>query len=317
MYAYWKQEIDAGRRVNPRQLATATGVTIYAARSAVRRFAVGRVPRNREAGLAPKTVKNVHRMLHRAFADAVAWRYLAFNPAEHAVPPRGRSVRPKPWTAEHLVRFLEVAQGDRFYAMWVLAATTGMRRSELAHVDRDGLDLDHGLLIIGATRVVVGGRAAESDGKSANSRRTIALDSLTVAALRRHLAVIDAEAEAWGTSYPTHGLLFVYPDGRPMHPDTITVRFNRLVDRAGLPHIRLHDVRHTYATVSLDAGINPKIISERIGHASLAFTLQVYTHRSEGRDRAAAETIAAMLVRSPSAETGLKAEPTAGADTAP
>jgi integrase len=85
-------------------------------------------------------------------------------------------------------------------------------------------------------RVLVGGRAAEPDGKGANSRRTIALDILTVAALRRHLATIDAEREAWGDSYPTHGLLFVYPDGRPMHPDTITRRFNRLVDRAGRPH---------------------------------------------------------------------------------
>jgi integrase len=235
-------------------------------------------------------------MLHRAFGDAVAWRYIAFNPVAHAVPPRGRSPRPKPWTADQLLQFLEAARSDRFYGLWVLAATTGMRRSELAHVDRDGLDLARGLLEIDLTRVVVAGRAQESDGKTENSRRAISLDTLTIDALEAHLAMLDHEREAFGDAYPDHGLLFVYPDGRPLHPDTITARFNRLVDRARLPRIRLHDVRHTYATVSLDAGVNPKIVSERIGHASLAFTLQVYTHRSEGRDRDAAQMIAALIV---------------------
>jgi integrase len=138
-----------------------------------------------------------------------------------------------------------------------------------------------------------------SDGKSENSRRVISLDPLTVAALRRYVAAIDEERQAWGDTYPDHGLLAVYPDGRPLHPDTITARFNRLVDRAGLPHIRLHDVRHTYATVSLECRVNPKIVSERIGHVSLAFTLQTYTHRSEGRDRDAAETVASLFVPRP------------------
>jgi integrase len=171
IYAHWKQETDAGRTPTPRQLAAATGATIYAAQAAARRYRAGRIPEQRDAGLAPKTVKNIHPMLHRAFGDAVAWRYLSFNPIEHAVPPRGRSKRPKPWTAEQLARFLEVAQDDRFYALWVPAATTGMRRSELAHLDRDGLDLDAATLVISTTRVVVVGHAAESDGKSEIGRQ--------------------------------------------------------------------------------------------------------------------------------------------------
>jgi integrase len=296
MYAYWKQETDAGRPVTPRQLAGSTDTGIHAARAAVRRYRAGRVPAHREAGLAPKTVKNIHRMLHRAFDDAVSWRYLAFNPVVHAAPPRGRTKRPTPWTPRQVSGFLSAARSDRFYAMWVLVTTTGMRRSELAHLDRQSLNLDAGRLVITSTRVVVAGRAAESDGKSDNSRRTIALDRFTIAALRAYVEMVDDERAAWGPTYPDHGLLFVYPDGRPLHPDTITARFNRIVDRAGLPRIRLHDVRHTYATVSLDAGVNPKIVSERIGHASLAFTLQIYTHRSEGRDRDAATAVAALLV---------------------
>ncbi len=108
--------------------------------------------------------------------------------------------------------------------------------------------------------------------------------------------MLDSEREAFGDAYPGHGPLFVYPDGRPLHPSTITARFNRLVDPARLPRIRPPRCPHTYATESLDAGVNPKIVSERIGHASLAFTLWVYTHRNEGRDRDAAQMIAALIV---------------------
>jgi integrase len=103
------------------------------------------------------------------------------------------------------------------------------------------------------------------------------------------------ERRAFGQSYHGQGKLFCHPDGRPIHPDTITRRFNRLVDRAGLPRIRLHDVRHTYATLSLDAGVEPKVVNDRIGHANMAYTLTIYTHRSTGRDRPTVEKIAGLI----------------------
>ncbi|HEY7272784.1 MAG TPA: site-specific integrase, partial [Actinoplanes sp.] len=193
------------------------------------------------------------------------------------------------------LRWLTIAMEDRDAGMWVLAATTGMRRSELAGAQRDLLDLDAAVLTIDPTRIVVAGRAADSDGKSDASRRTISLDRFTVDALRQHLARLDEEREAWGAHYDARGFLFCRPDGTPVHPDTITRRFNRLVDRAGVPRIRLHDVRHTYATLALDAGIDPKIVSDRVGHANMNVTLQIYAHRSTGRDRLAAETFAATL----------------------
>jgi integrase len=107
--------------------------------------------------------------------------------------------------------------------------------------------------------------------------------------------MLDDEKEAFGGIYRDSGKLMRNPDGTAVHPDTITRRFNRLVDKAGVRRIRLHDVRHTYATMSLDAGIDPKIVSDRIGHANMAYTLQIYTHRSTGRDRQAAETIAGVI----------------------
>jgi integrase len=139
--------------------------------------------------------------------------------------------------------------------MWVLAATTGMRRSELAGVSRDMLDLEHGTLLVEDTQVVVDGRAQDSDGKTEGSRRIISLDPFTVAALRKHIGMLDQERLAFGSSYPDHGKLMVFEDGRRLHPDTITSRFNRLVDLAGVRRIRLHDVRHTYATLGQRRGV--------------------------------------------------------------
>jgi integrase len=300
MYAYWaaRQHQRNGYGPRPAEMAKACGTTIYAAQAAATRFRRGRAPQPRSAGLAPKTVKNIHRTLHRAFKDAVAWNYVVFNPAEHASLPRdtrgGRS-RPRPWTLDELAAWLRAALNDRFAGIWVLAATTGMRRSELAGVERDMLDLDRGTLTVENTRVVVKGQATDSDGKTEGSRRTISLDPFTVAALRQYVEMIDTEREAFGVGYPDHGKLMCFEDGRRLHPDTVTRRFNRLVDQAGVRRIRLHDVRHTYATLARDLGVNSKIVTDRLGHANESVTQQIYTHKSTGQDRAAAEMIAELI----------------------
>jgi integrase len=301
MYEYWKAQRGVGRDLTPNDLdAEVEGITIHAARKAVARYRAGRIPVAKTPGLAPKTVKNVHRMIHLALASAVAWRYIDYNPAEHAALPResrkGTRRRGTTWTPDELAAWLAVAAKDRDAGIWILAATTGMRRSELAGAGRDLLDLDNATLEIADTRVVVDGKADESDGKTESGRRVISLDPLTVAYLRRHLAMLDTEREAFGDSYHDAGWLVCHPDGLPVHPDTITDRFNRLVDRARVKRIRLHDVRHTYATTSLDAGVDPKIVADRIGHANMAYTLAIYTHKSTGKDRGAAETVAGVLL---------------------
>ena len=231
MYEYWSAHRDLrdGLGPTPMQLSTACGTTHQAAKEAVLRYRRGRVPQARHGGLAPKSVRNVHGLLHRALKDAVAWDYLTFNPAEHASLPRERRRRkrttPEPWTVDELARWLRVAMEDRFAALWVLTATTGMRRSELLGVRRDLLNLDAGRLATGGeTLVSVGGRAEESDGKSEAGDRVVSLDPFTVAALRTHLAMLDEERAAFGTAYPDDGWLFVWPDGRRPHPDSVTDR---------------------------------------------------------------------------------------------
>lgn len=301
MYTYWleHQTDREGRGPRSADMAEDCRTTLNAAREAVRRYRRGRIPGEYTTGLSPKSVKNVHVLLHKAFRDAVAWGYLHSNPAEHAVVPRARRRNQKPvhriWTIEELGRWLAVALQDRYAGMWLLAATTGMRRSELAGVSRDMLDLETGMLRVEDTRVVVAGRSHHSDGKTAAGRRGISLDSFTCAELATLLTLLEEERRAFGDAYPDHGLIMVNEEGRPLHPDTITARFNRLVDRAGVPHIRLHDVRHTYATIAMDLGIDPKMLSDRIGHANTSVTLQIYTHRSAGRDQAMAQTLGEII----------------------
>ena len=253
----------------------------------------GRV--RRPGGLAPKTVQNVHRMLHRALKDAVKWDLVPRNVAEDAEPPRVRRTKPSVWTPAQLGQFVEHVREDRFFALWLLVVTTGFRRGELAGLRQDDVDLDHGRVSPSVPRVVVAGHAQESETKTTSGERTLALDPDTRAALHGYIDSWQHERELLGQSTQ---LLFVWANGRPLHPDTITALFHKHSAAAGLPRIRLHDVRHSYATAALKAGVPPKVISERLGHANAAFTLQTYTHVIPGMDEDAASTVAALILGS-------------------
>jgi integrase len=186
-------------------------------------------------GLDPKTVVNTHRMLHRAWRDFVARGWVKRNVVNDAHPPRVVRKSRKIWTVAQLRTFLQRARPDRFFALWVLAATSGMRRCELADARRDLLDLDAGTLTTEVTRVVVDGKVIESDGKTANAQHVIALDPFTLAALKVHTELLDAERVEFGPDYSDHGLLFCWENGAP----PITRRFHKLSVAAGLPKINL------------------------------------------------------------------------------
>jgi integrase len=299
MYEHWTRQAEAGHKVRAAELASVANVSLSAGARALARYKSGRHPSSDGGGgLAPKTVASVHIMLRAAFNDAAskAWMVISESPVSHATVPRVPRSKRRTWKPDELTAFLRIAREERLYAMWLLFATTGVRRSEAAGAGSAGLNLDVHELAVGPTRVVAAGRVHDSDGKSESSVRTFGLDVMTTRVLRGHVAMLDREREAFGDAYEDHGLLFCWPDGRKIYPDTITRQFNRLVDRAGLPHIDLHDVRHTYATMALRAGVNPKVVSERLGHASVAFTLQVYTDSIPELDQAEAERVAALFL---------------------
>lgn len=257
----------------------------------------GRV--KRPGGLAPKTVQNVHRMLHRALRDAVKWDYLPRNVAEDAEPPKAPRPKPTVWTPEQLGQFVRHVRDDRFYALWLLVATTGLRRGELAGLTRYDIDLETHRVHPSTPRVVVAGQAVESEAKTRSGVRSLALDPDTHQALVDYLMLWEEERYLLGQR---RELLFVWASGKPLHPDTITALFHKHCEAAGLPRIRLHDVRHSYATAALKAGISPKIVSERLGHSASSFTMDVYTHVIPGMDEAAANMVAALILAQPDSD---------------
>jgi integrase len=171
-----------------------------------------------------------------------------------------------------------------------------MRRCELAGARRDLLDVHGGTLQIEPTRVVIDGRVIESDGKTENAQHLLALDPFTLAVLKAHVDQLDVERRDFGPDYDDSGWLFCWENGKPPHPDTITRRFKKLAERARLPEIDLHDVRHSYPTAGRNAKIDWKALSKRIGHADVAFTMRQYVQTDLEADREVANTLAGLIL---------------------
>jgi integrase len=178
-------------------------------------------------------------------------------------------------------------------AAFVLLATTGMRRGEALGLRWSDVDLDAGRLSIVQTITTVRDKMVITPPKTARSRRSVSLDPETVAALREHRRKQNEERLRAGEVWSGEGD-FVFTDelGRPVHPSALSRLFTSYVRRADLPAIRLHDLRHTYATVALGAGVHPKIVSERLGHATTAVTLDLYSHVTPTIDAEAAALVA-------------------------
>lgn len=245
-------------------------------------------------GLADKTVRNVHTIIHRALTDAVRWGLLARNVADAADPPRKRSREMRTWTREQLRSFLDHARDDRLFPAFLLAATTGMRRGEVLGLRWGDVDLDAGRIAVRRSLVVVKSRLEFSDTKSGRGRR-VALDPTTKAVLRLHRKHQAEERLAWGPAYRDDDLVICREDGTPLNPDRLVDAFERHKKAAGLPRIRFHDLRHTHATLALAAGVHPKVVSERLGHASIAITMDTYSHAIPTLDEDAARMVASLV----------------------
>lgn len=254
-------------------------------------------------GLSARTVRFLHTVLNRALADAVRHGVLDRNPAASADPPSRRASRApvfRTWTPAELREFLAATKSDPWYPALHLAASTGLRRGELLGLRWGDLDLDAADLQVVQCIVQLGWKAQVSEPKTPSSRRRVALDRQTVEVLRGHLRASEASAPD-GTCEAT-ALVFPGPAGQPMNPDLFSGHFRRLVKRSGLPMVRFHDLRHGHASHALKAGIHPKIVSERLGHASVVITLDTYSHLLPTLQREAAEVVASLVAGTDSPE---------------
>ena len=248
-----------------------------------------------ERGLSARTVLHVHAAVRRGLADATRWGLVPRNVALLASPPRPGRPELQVWTAQQLRAFLAAVESDRLYALWLLAASTGMRRGELLGLQWLDVDLSRARVAVRRSLVTVGHEVVVSEPKTAKGRRSVAIDSTTVAGLRAWRKHQAAERLAWGPAWTDSGLVFTREDGLPLHPREVTRAFSRRVLAAGVPIIRLQDLRHTHATLALAAGVHPKVVQERLGHANIAITLDTYSHAVPALEEEAAHTVAALV----------------------
>lgn len=249
----------------------------------------GRVD-GRPGGLQPSSVRRLHAALHKALKDAVRWGYLETNPADAADPPKLHAEGPREmrtWTAAELRMFLEFVRGDVFHPLWFVLATTGMRRGEALGLRWCDVDLVAGHLAVRQNIVMAGAELHLSTPKTNRGRRVVAIDARTVAVLDSFRASSRGGAPA--------ALVFEPCFERAISPPLVSKRFRKLNEASGLPRIRLHDLRHTHATLALEAGVHPKIVSERLGHSTVLLTLDVYSHAVPHMQRGAADQIARVL----------------------
>jgi integrase len=270
--------------LEPRQIAPKHVTDLYA-----ELLTDGGLDERRGKALSARTVNYTGKVLTRVLDDAVRLGYLNTNPAKLVERPKAREVEMKVWSASESRTFLGHVANDRLYPLWVLYLTSGLRRGEALGLRWQDIDLDAGRLAVRRTLVAVGGKPAFSTPKTERSRRVVALDEGTVAVLRAHRTRQLEERLAIGPGYQDDGLVFCTVSGAVLHPDNVTNTFDRQVKAAKLPRIRLHDLRHTAATLLLEAGVPLKVVSERFGHSSIAITGDLYQHVTEHMQTDAAE----------------------------
>jgi integrase len=233
-----------------------------------------------DAGLAPATARKIHSTLHKALSQAVSDGLIPRNAADVTAPrPAPKEMRPLS-EAEARV-FLNVAResGDRFESLYVLAISTGLRRGELLGLRWDDVDLERGTLRVGRSLVREGGRHTVGETKTRRGRRQVNLTPRTVSALKAHRKHQLEERMKLAGLHEDYGLVFSTRVGTPMNPENLVQRsFKPLLKKAGLPEIRFHDLRHTCATLLLGRGVHPKLVQELLGHATIAMTLDYYSH---------------------------------------
>jgi integrase len=254
------------------------------------------------SGLSPRTVRYVHSVLNSALAHAVRVGQLARNPAALATLPRNRRREMRAMSPADASRFLNAAAGDRFEALWCLLLTGGLRPGEALALQWTDLDGD----TVRVQRSLVrlrGGTWAFDEPKTARARRSVLLPAGAVALLRLHKAKQNESRLSAGSRWTDHGLVFCTATGEPLEWRVISRRYLRpILSAVGIQALRPYDLRHSCATLLLASGENPKVVSERLGHSSVALTSDVYSHVLPDMQQKAAEQLERMLF--PTARAG-------------
>jgi integrase len=228
-----------------------------------------------ERELSNNTVIKVHRMFHLSLKHAQQWQLLNTNPCDLVTPPKSTEIEMKYWDPEEIQFYLQQIKDDRLYIPTLLAVHTGCRVGELCALKWDDVDLINSTIVINKTMQRIDGELQLKKPKTKNSSRVITLLSSTNEFLKK--LKNDHRQLKLEKKIPMEYVLR-WEDGRPIDPHYISQHFPNMLKKYNLPVIRFHDLRHTHATLLLKLGTNPKVISERLGHSTVSFTLDTYSH---------------------------------------
>ena len=253
-------------------------------------LAEGRVERieaqKQPKGLSAKTVRNIHQIISSVLKLAVEQRLVARNPADGCALPKAERKEMQTLPVEQLTSFLREAKDSGVYELYYLDLATGLRRGELLGLKWTDVDLDRGVLKIQRAISRQNGKVVEAPLKTKNAYRTLPLSADAI-------DVLMQQRRKTGNSE----WVFPSPTGGPMSPDSVLHMLHRVLKRAGLPKVRFHDLRHTFATLALQNGVDVKTVSGVLGHFSAGFTLDTYAHVTTSAKREAAKTMGNLLSR--------------------
>jgi integrase len=240
-------------------------------------------------GLSPLTVRYHHIVLHKALQTAVKWGLVSRNVADGVDVPHIHRNEMQTWDEFEITHFLEVAKDSPYYTLFFTALYTGMRRSEMLALRWQDIDfLFSQVSVSRSLHQLKDGSYVFTQPKSAKSRRTIALSPSAILTLQENKEKQEATRAKLGVPLKDDDLVFSTLEGKPLRPNTVSRAWTMLAARAGVKVIRLHDARHTHASLMLKQGVHPKIVQERLGHASIQITLDTYSHVAPGLQEAAA-----------------------------
>ena len=230
-------------------------------------------------GRATSTINHTHVVAHSSLDEAVNWGLIPFNPTDRVKPPRVVSPEIVPPSREDALKLLNAAAGDRLKALWWFISLTGCRKGEAIALKWSDVNWDRRTIVIRRTAVSDGGLLSIHDAKTVKGRRNLALSEYLVSLLREHQDSQRLEQELYGKEWNASGWIFPSEKGTLLWPSNVNRRFRLLRERAGLPGaLRPHDLRHAMATAWITAGVPVKVVSERLGHANISITLQIYGH---------------------------------------
>ncbi|MCW2538565.1 MAG: integrase family protein [Frankiales bacterium] len=246
--------------------------------------------------LSKRSVQLTGSVMRMSLGWAVKRGMVARNPATNAAVPAADSKKMTTWTAPQAGQYLAKARGDRNYPMFALALLRGMRRGEVCGLHWENIDLEAGELRIVETWILVDGVAVASVPKTEAGVRRVPLDAHLVQLLREHRSKQLQERLAAGEAWSGSDYVFCDELGRPVKPDAVTDRHAVLCKNAGLPHARLHDLRHSAASLMLGNGAPVRVVADLLGHSDVAVTLRTYAHSLPGATDTVGEALTAAIV---------------------